>query len=199
MRRISLFTEDYGHEAFLRPLLDRLAAEHSVRLTVTPFSVRGGFGKVAEELGEYVDDLLRYREHLPDLVLVATDANCQGFGKRRGQFQEAVAPIHDRVAFAVPDPHVERWLLLDSAAFKQVLGKACAAPDLKCGRDRYKGLLSQAVVESGATPLLGGMEYAEDIVHAMDLRRLQAQDESLGSLLRELHSRLRAWQASVQG
>jgi hypothetical protein len=198
MRRISLFAEDYGHEAFLRPLLERLAAQYGIAVTVTPFSVRGGYGKVADELEEYVADLLRYRENLPDLVLVATDANCQGFSKRRKQFQKAAEPIHDQVVFAVPDPHVERWLLLDSAAFKQVLGKGCAAPDQKCGRDRYKGLLAQAVVQSGATPLLGGMEYAEDIVHAMDLKRMQQQDESLGAVLEELHSRFRAWQAGAE-
>ena len=53
-------------------------------------------------------------------------------------------------------------------------------------------------MESGATPLLGGMEYAEDIVRAMDLKRVQKQDESLGTLLEELHSRFRAWQSEVQ-
>jgi hypothetical protein len=193
MRRISLFAEDYGHEAFLRPLLDRLADEYGVPTTVQPFSVRGGHGKVAEELREYVTDLMAYKQNLPDVVLVATDANCLGFSQRRKQFQETSKPVRDQVVFAVPDPHVERWLLLDSAAFKQVLGKACAAPDQKCDRDRYKSLLAQAVIESGATPLLGGMEYAEDIVRAMDLKRMQKQDESLGDLLNELHARFRAW------
>jgi hypothetical protein len=198
MPRISVFAEDYGHEAFLRPVLERIAAEYDVPVTVTPFSVRGGFGKVAEELKEYVRDLLGYRENLPDLVIVATDANCEGFKKRRKQFQETAEPIHDRLVFAVPDPHVERWLLLDSAAFKQVLGKACTAPDQKCNRDRYKSLLARAVVDSGATPLLGGMEYAEDIVRAMDFDRVQREDESLGALLEELHSRFRAWHAAPQ-
>jgi hypothetical protein len=197
MRRISLFAEDYGHEAFLRPLLDRLAGEYDVPTTVRPFSVRGGYGKVAEELREYVSDLMAYQENLPDLVLVATDANCQGFVKRRKQFQEAVEPVRNQIVLAVPDPHVERWLLLDSAAFKQVLGKACPAPDRKCGRDRYKSLLAQAVVDSGATPLLGGMEYAEDIVRVMDLAAMQKQDESLGELLEELHSRFRTWQGGI--
>lgn len=192
MLRISLFTEDYGHEAFLRPLLERLAAEYKLRTTIRPYSVRGGHGKVAVELEEYVADLLAYKENLPDIVLVATDATCQGFAKRRKQFQKAIEPLRDQVVFAVPDPHVERWLLLDSAAFKQVLGKACLAPDQKCGRDRYKSLLAQAVVQSGATPLLGGMEYADDIVRVMDLKAMQERDESLAALLDELNSRFRA-------
>ena len=197
MFKISLFAEDYGHEAFLRPLLERLAADYELSVAIRPYSVRGGHGKVVSELKEYVADLMAYAENLPDMVMVATDANCQGFSKRRKQFQEASEPIRDQVVLAVPDPHVERWLLLDSAAFKQVLGKGCTAPDQKCGRDRYKSLLAQAVVASGATPLLGGMEYAEDIVRAMDLNAIKKQDESLRTLVEELGSRFRTWQSKA--
>jgi hypothetical protein len=193
MRRVSLFAEDYGHEAFLCPLLDRLAGQYNVPVTVRRLSVRGGYGTVVEELGEYVSDLMAYRENLPDLLLVATDANCQGFARRRKQFQETIEPVRDQVVLAVPDPHVERWLLLDSAAFKHVLGKSCHAPDQKCDRDRYKKLLAQAVADSGVKPLFGGMEHAEHIVRVMDLEAIQKQGESLGELLEELHSRFRMW------
>jgi hypothetical protein len=197
MHRITLFAEDYGHESFLNPLLERMAAEYTVPVSVRSYSVRGGHGKVAEELEEYVHDLLAYKENLPDLVLVATDANCQGFAKRRKQLHKATEPVRDRLVMAVPDPHIERWLMLDSAAFKQVLGKACPAPDQKCNRDRYKGLLAQAVVDSGATPLLGGMEYAEDIVRVMDLKRVRKQDESLSNLMGDLDSCFRTWQSDA--
>ena len=49
------------------------------------------------------------------------------------------------VIYAIPDPHIERWLLLDSAAFKKVLDKGCSAPTQKCERGLYKRLLLQAV------------------------------------------------------
>jgi hypothetical protein len=88
MRRITLFAEDYGHESFLNPLLERMAAQYIVTVTIRSYSVRGGHGQVAEELQEYVHDLLAFKENLPDLVLVATDANCQGFAKRRKQLQK---------------------------------------------------------------------------------------------------------------
>ncbi len=196
MRKVSLFTEDFGHEEFLRSLLQRLAREQKIKIDIHGYSVRGGFGAVVTELKQYVEDLLRYREDLPDLVVVAADANCQGFGKRRRQLQEAADSIKDRVAFAVPDPHVERWLLLDASAFKRVLGRACEKPDLKCARDRYKDWLTQAVVKSGATPLLGGFEYAEEIVAAMDLERVRKEDRSLGALLEDLTQRFRLWQTA---
>jgi hypothetical protein len=193
MRKISLFAEDYGHEVFLSPLLERLAEEYAVQIGITPYSVRGGFGKVIENLGDYVRDIMSYQQDMPDLIIVATDANCTGFENRRKLIQKAVKPILDHVIFAVPDPHVERWLLMDSAAFKQVFGKSCKAPDHKCDKDRYKNLLAQAVKHCGVTPLLGSMENAEDIVKAMDLKRMQKQDESLGNLLKELHSQFRIW------
>jgi hypothetical protein len=191
MCRISLFTEDTGHEEFLLPLLQRIADQYRVSIVLKPLSVRGGYGKVAEELEEYVHEIVEYRESMPDLLLVATDANCQGFIERRKQLQKTVELIRDQVVFAVPDPHVERWLLLDSAAFKTVLGKPCKAPDQKCDRDRYKSLLAQAVRQCGITPYLGGVEYARDIVMAMDLQHVQ--DRSLAGLLEELNTRFRSW------
>lgn len=197
MRRISLFAEDYGHEAFLVPLIRRIADEQAVPVEVRRYSVRGGFGKVADELEEYVADVLSYREGLPDLVIVATDANCDGFATRRKGLQQAAEPIRDRVAFAVPDPHLERWLLLDAAAFKHVLGRPCVAPDQKCAKDRYKNLLAQAVMQAGRTPILSGMEYADEIVLAMDLDRLERLDDSFGALLQDLQSRFRLWQAEL--
>lgn len=65
------------------------------------------------------------------------------------------------------------------------------APDQKCDRDRYKSLLAQAVRQCDVTPLLGGVEYARDIVLAMDLQHVQ--DRSLGELLEELNARFRSW------
>ena len=192
MRKISFFGEDEGHRVFLVPLIKRIASEYDVPVAVREYSVRGGFGKVENELGEYVRDLLRFEEDLPDLVVVATDANCSGFRKRRQKLEEAAERIKDRVVYAVPDPHIERWMLIDAAAFNAVLGNPCSAPDQKCGRDRYKMLLSQAVRDAGVTPLLGGMEHAEDIVREMDLKHAGKGDD-LRDLLQQLQARFRLW------
>ena len=96
--------------------------------------------------------------------------------------------------YAIPDPHIERWLLLDSAAFKAVLGRGCDVPQQKCERRRFKRLLLEAVRATGVTPLLGGIEYTEPLVKAMDLRRLESADESLGRLLKDLHILFKTWE-----
>jgi hypothetical protein len=99
---------------------------------------------------------------------------------------------------AVPDPHIERWLLLDSAAFKAVLGRGCEAPDFKCDRDRYKKLLAQAVSKAGITPLIGGLEHARDIVDSMDFTRMTRKegDKVLGQFLQELQKVFKDWSRS---
>ena len=96
--------------------------------------------------------------------------------------------------YAIPDPHIERWLLLDSAAFKAVLGRGCEVPQQKCERKRFKRLLLEAVRTAGVTPPLGGIEYTEKLVNAMDLRRLESADESLGRMLKDLRTVFKTWE-----
>ncbi|MCY4079016.1 MAG: hypothetical protein OXF54_02140 [Caldilineaceae bacterium] len=47
---------------------------------------------------------------------------------------------------------------------------------------------------AGGTPFLGGIEYAEDIVHHMDIDRAAQADESLQRFVRDLRSTFRSWQ-----
>lgn len=192
MPDVSLFVEDYGHEIVVSTLIRRIAQEYTIDVSIRQVSVRGGYGKVETELGEYVKALGNLRERLPDLVIVATDANCSGFAERQKRLQKIVEPIKDRVIFAIPDPHVERWLLLDSAAFKTVLGEGCIAPDQKCDRDRYKKLLAEAVQSAGQIPLLGGMEHAEDIVREMRLTARRPRHE-LDAFVHELRAWCKRW------
>jgi hypothetical protein len=192
MHEIILFAEDYGHEHVVRALVKRVASEFKLDVHVRPVSVRGGSGYVETELKEYVGALMKLREPIPDLVIVATDSNCQGIAERLKRLKQHTQPLTDRVIFAVPDPHIERWVLLDPAAFKTVLGTPCRLPDQKCNRDRYKDLLVQAVSDAGQTPLLGGMEYAEDIIHEMDLRKRKRQHE-LDDFLIDLRAQCNRW------
>ncbi|HUT90628.1 MAG TPA: hypothetical protein VMY37_14085 [Thermoguttaceae bacterium] len=196
MRRVSFLGEDEGHRAFLVPLLRCVAAQYGIDVEVREYSIRGGFGEVENELEQYVRDLVKFKEGLPDLVVVATDANCCGFARRRKKLERIVEPVKDRIAFAVPDPHIERWMLLDPSAFKAALGSPCKIPDQKCDRDRYKQLLLQAVQETGVTPLLGGIEHAEDIVRNMDLAPTSRGDD-FGKFLQDIHACFRRWRADV--
>ncbi len=195
MRNISLFAEDEAHEDFLTALVHRFADKYHVKINLRAHSVRGGHGKVITELRLYQQGLRHYKEPLPDLIVVGTDSNCLGFSARKREMDQAISTnFADLVICAIPEPHIERWLLLDSEAFKTVLGKGCPAPDQKCERDRYKRHLIEAVLAAGLVPISGGIEHTEALVNAMNLPRIAQIDKSMDRLLSALRNRFRMWQ-----
>jgi hypothetical protein len=193
MRRVVLFAEDYGHEEFIRSLVTRLARESGIEIEFVSRSVRGGHATTIAEFKKFLDDLERDKEAPQDLLIVATDANCSRYAKRKKEVDGASSSYQGFILSAIPDPHIERWLLIDSSAFKAVLGKGCHAPDQKCDRDRYKDLLRQAMKNAGIIPPLGGLEYTEDLVNAMDLEHVEQADPSLGRFLKELRNKMKQW------
>ncbi len=194
MREVFLFVEDFGHEAFLVALINKLSGEYGIEVRIRPYSVRGGRARVVIELKQFMDALHRAGGELPDLLVIATDGNCQGYSKRKAEVDKIVAPVLAMTICAIPDPHVERWLLLDSAAFKSVFGHGCTAPDQKCDKDRYKGLLLEAIRKTGVDPPLGGLEYSEDLVNSMDLHRVEVSDNSISHFLKALRAKFNEWQ-----
>lgn len=194
MVRIGLFAEDAGHEELLRALIVRIARERSLRASVRNVSVRGGHGAVIAELRGYVRELELGQAATLDLLVVATDSNCKGFVERKREIDEAVAGCPIPVVLAIPDPHVERWLLLDSAAFRIAVGRGCDAPDYKCDRHKYKDLLLEAVRAAGVTPLLGGIEHAKAIADAMRLPAVERADPAFRRFLRSLRQELVAFE-----
>ena len=198
MRRIKLFVEDRGHEVFLQALMHRIAKKYTIDIETVFSNARGGHGKVMGKLKNYMNELQDDDEILPDLLIVAIDGNCKGFSGCKQEIDNIMKGFHGALVYAIPDPHIERWLLLDSAAFKKVLGKGCSAPTQKCERDLYKRLLLQAVRNTGVNPPLGGIEYAEDLVNAMDLEYLERIGDSLSKLLKELRHKFQEWQRADQ-
>jgi len=194
MRRVALFVEDSAHQRFLGALLQRLADEMDIDIKLDWRNARRGHGAVIKEFRQFLNDLQRQPGGYPDLIVAATDANCKGLRARTRALGDVTGKINLRIIFAVPDPHIERWLLVDSGAFKQVFGRGCDAPDQKCERARYKKMLVDAIRESGITPSLGGIEFAEDIVNEMDLDQAARNDASLQRLIDDLKAAFRAWQ-----
>lgn len=193
MRSILLFVEDYGHEELITALIERLAREEGIPVKIIRRSVRGGHGKVITEFRTFLRYLEREKEGLPDLLIVATDANCNSYAERKKEIDEINSQYKDFTLCAIPEPHIERWLLLDSAAFKSATGKGCNAPDKKCSRDRYKKLLLEAMRDAGIVPPLGGMEYAKDIVNAMNLQMMELANASFGKFLKDLRHSFKEW------
>ena len=192
MREIALFVEDYAHQQVIGSLVRRIAAECHIEMRLDWRNAVGGHGKVIAELNDYMRDLKRQGSPWPDLIIVATDANCKGLNDRGKEISRPDAPAP--MLLAIPDPHVERWLLLDGAAFKTVFGRGCEAPDLKCDRDRYKQLLIEAILATGYLPNLGGIEYAEDILHHMDIDRAARSDRSFQRFVEHLNNTFQGWQ-----
>ena len=192
MREIALFVEDYAHRQVIGALVQRIAEESDVSIQLDWRNVVGGHGKVIAELKDYMRDLRRQGGPWPDLIVVATDANCKGINERTREIggRDEPAPM----ILAIPDPHIERWLLLDGAAFKTVFGKGCAAPDQKCDRDRYKQRLIEAIHATGTTPILGGIEYAEDIVQQININRAARVDRSFRRFVADFRNTFQGWQ-----
>lgn len=191
MREVLLFVEDDAQEKFVGRLLERVARESGVALRVRVRSARGGWGQVLRELKSFHDSFSRGAEYLPDAICVAVDANCTGAEERRRLIDECTTSLREHVVCAIADPHIERWLLLDGKAFKDVLGRGCEAPDQKCEKGRYKRLLFEAVREAGIDPLLGGIEYAEELADRLDLARVAAGDPGFNRFLADLRATLK--------
>ena len=181
---VSLFVEDRAHQRVIGALVKRVADDVGIGVRMEWRSAVGGHGKVVQTFKQYLRDIDRQGPPAPSFVVVATDANCKGYTARSKEIGGEAASV--KIVRAIPDPHVERWLLLDGAAFKEIFGRGCDAPDRKCQRDRYKQHLVQAIHAAGETPLLGGLEYAEDLVAKMDLDRAARADRSLERFLGDL-------------
>ena len=190
MRRVVLFGEDDAHQKIIDALVRRLADEKRIDVQLHWRSAVGGYSRVVAEFKAYQRELLRHRVRRFDAIVVATDANCKG-NRRREEFRDLAGDVD--VVLAVPDPHIERWLLLDSSAFKKVLGKGCSAPDQKCDRDLYKQRYAQSVYAAGIEPVFGGLEHAQSIVSEMNLDRVARHDRSLRNFLRDIRTVMQSW------
>lgn len=189
---IALFGEDYAHRQVIGALVRHIATDIGVEVQLDWKSAVQGHGRVVHALGNYISDLNNQGGPYPDLVVVATDANCHGLNQRVREIQRTDVPVP--MISAIPDPHIERWLLLDGAAFRSVFGRGCNAPDLKCDRDRYKELLLREIMAANVTPTLDGIEFAEDIVQAMNIDRAAQADPSLNRFVTDLRNVFRQLQ-----
>ena len=193
MYRIMIFCEDIGHEEFIKAVLLLKAQEYKINIDLKTLNAIGGHGRVTSELKQFVKDLRVDKESLPDLIIVAIDCNCTKYQDVNKEVDDITSEFKNITITALPDPHIERWSLLDSSAFKNVFGKGCDAPDYKCERDKYKNLLLKSIEDTGIDTYIGGIEYFEDIVKAMDFERMENLDDTLSIFLRNVRSIFKKW------
>jgi hypothetical protein len=185
---VHLFVEDVAHDRWLQALVRRVAAEQGASVDLSVRAARGGRGAVLTEVQLAQRSASGQR---PDLLVVGVDANCEGDRLRRKVQALLDATYCPRQLVACPDPHVERWYLADPAALKVTLGVSAELPAVKCERDLYKQVLLNALVAAGHNVTLGGAEFADEIVEAMDLFRAGKNDASLKHCIDDLRAALK--------
>jgi len=191
---VDIFVEDRAHEAFLVPMLQRIARDENIVISPRVRSAWGGHGRAVAELTLYQRVVEKGAPGFdpPDLLIAGIDGNCSTFAKAKKAIVAAThAPFSDRLVVACPDPHVERWYLADPESFKDVVGRRPTVGKKKCARDYYKRLLAKAVQQAGHPPTLGGIEFAAELVEGMDLYRAGRSDRSLKAFVDDLRAKLR--------
>jgi hypothetical protein len=186
--------EDRAHEAFLVPLLKRVALEEDTPVSPRVRSARGGHARALSEFALYQNLLVKkvVVDSQPDILIVAIDGNCSPFAKARKDVAAAKRPdLSCHLVVACPDPHVERWFLADPESFKAIVGYRPGPTARKCRRDHYKHALADAIRQAHHQSPLGGIEFAQELVDGMNMYRAGKNDHSLKAFVDELRSALR--------
>jgi hypothetical protein len=193
MRNVAVFAEDAFHRAFVTPLIERIARECRSEINLQVLSAIGGRPRLFQQLRGVVSRLLREIHDRVDVLVIVTDANCKGENEWRRVVSTVCEGLIEQrpvtLVVLVPDPHVERWMMVDGHAFRHVFGRGCQAPGAKCERDRYKKALLNEIAEAGVDAPLGGLEYAADVVTALDYGRAR-DDPSLSRAVADLRAAL---------
>ena len=189
------FLEDAAQEAFIPNLVRRLIAEEG--------KIPGGYdlrvlysrgGGSIHAFKEFIKDVKQRKPIAADVLIVGSDGNCNGFTKRRTQLNDVAKDVpYPTVISAIPDPHIERWYLLDSQALAAAAGVPVQAvsPAAKCDKGHYKKLLKGAFAQHNLFPPLGGAEYGPDIAATMDLYEAGVADHALRDFIDQVRNWLR--------
>ena len=196
---VDLFAEDRAQEAFVGALLRRIAREEKLALRVQTRFAKGGSPRALSEFRVYQVLLEKgaILGSVPDLVVVVIDGNCATPTRKREESEGTIRPgLINRVVAGCPNPHVERWFLDDPDSFHDVVGHRPVVGPEKCERQHYKRLLTTAIRQGQGVAPLDGVEFAPDLVEAMDLYRAGKLDASLRAFVEELRAKFRQVRAS---
>ena len=131
-----------------------------------------------------------------DCAVIGSDANCKGFIRKREMLQTEANGLCLTIVTAIPDPHIERWFLLDPTALSTAVGENLVAhvPPYKCGKNEYKIRLKEAFKGSTVSPLSGGIEYGPEIAANMNIYNAAKQDAGLEDFV----SQTKLWLKSLK-
>jgi hypothetical protein len=197
--KIIYFLEDRAQDGFIKAIVERIAKEESIPtsslITDIRSSKRGG-SRCVKEFKVFIKDSEKTGTENVDFLVVAIDGNRKGYRDRIRELEKHIKPDHpfkNRVIYAVPDPHIERWYITDQRAFKDgvKIDKAPDLPPYKPKKDYYKQVINRALKDSGVDSSLGGAEYAERIVEKIDLDLLGKQNAGFQTFIEDLRRAFR--------
>ena len=163
----------------------RFAEKYNVEYDIFIRTVIGGTGAVKSELTKYARELALLKGQFYDVIIIVKDANCQRWQDIKRWITSKFKQIN--TIFAIPEPHIEKWYLIDPSAIKKIIGHGYTTPSGKCDRDYYKQELFKAIRQAGIIPPLGGIEYANDIVDYINIDKMDWGDRSFLSFMSEMH------------
>ena len=187
------FLEDSAQEALIPDLVTRLIADEGkspADYELLVLRARGGGSIRAYK--EFIKGVKKRKTPAADVLIVGSDGNCNGFAKRRAQLNDAARDVpYPAIITASPDPHIERWFLLDSRSLSEAAGVPVQAipPNAKCDKGHYKKLLRDVFPQHDLIPPLGGIEYGPCIAATMDLYAAGVSDHAL----RDFVDQVRTW------
>ncbi len=198
------YLEDRAHWSLISSLVKRITEELGIERKVVedvrspnPARLRER-NAIKERFRDLVGDirkgLIRF-----DIFIVVVDGNREGVQKRRDDFtrilrgktggEEALS----KLVFAIPDPHIEKWYMMDRDAFRTATGADAPAQHLISNALKldYKLMLKKAFIDSGIHAIGGGVEYAEDIITAIsDINKFKDLEQSCSSFVTDLREKL---------
>ena len=192
---IIFFLEDSAQEALIPNLVQRLIAEEKKNpqdYELKVLSARGGGSIRAYK--EFIKGVKQRKTPAADVLVVGSDGNCNGFAKRRNQLNAAAKDVpYSTIITAIPDPHIERWYLLDNQALADAAEVPVQAvpPAAKCDKGHYKKLLKDTFAQHNLSPPLGGAEYGPRIAATMDLYAVGIADHALKDFLDQMRDWLK--------
>lgn len=192
---VVFFLEDSAQEAFIPHLVRRLVGDEKKNppdYDLCVLSARGG-GSISAYKA-FIKGVKKRKTPTADVLIVGSDANCNGFVKRRKQLNVVAKDVpYPAVITAIPDPHIERWYLLDSQALADAAGVPVHAvsPNVKCDKGHYKKLLKDAFAQNNLFPPLGGAEYGPEVARTMDLYAAGSTDHALRDFIKQVRDWLR--------
>jgi len=189
---VIFFLEDGAQEALIPHLVERLISEESKNPDDYCLRVLLSRRRFYSAYKDFIKQVKKRASLDADVLIVGSDGNCNGFAKRRSQLLEVKGTMpYPQVIAAIPDPHIERWYLLDNQALAKAADVPVQAipPSAKCDKSHYKKLLKDAFAKQGLFPPLGGAEYGPRVAKFMDLYLAGTLDHAL----RDFIDQVRAW------